>query len=109
MRAKSTIQIGALSLVLFLSLAGAESAQAQSRSLQHTVSVRVPSVVRILPGPVAVGPTGLPVFRVVTNDPSLRRRLEEGSEGGLVAERLVAYAGRGSESTADFRYTVVAP
>ena len=109
MRTKSKIQVGALCSILLLSLAGVGSVQAQSRSLQHTVSVRVPRVVRIVPDPVAVGPTGLPVLRVVTNDPAVRRRFAEGSEGGLVAEALVAEPGRDRESTADFRFTLAAP
>lgn len=109
MRAKSKIQIGVLSSVLYLLLAAPEAAQAQGRQLSHTVSVQVPTIVRMVPDPVAVGPNGLPIYRVVTNDPVLRRRLEQGAEGGLVAEALVAAPGRNTGSTGDFRFTVVAP
>ncbi len=109
MRTKWTIQLSTLISFLVLALASTEAAQAQSRPLQHTVSARVPSVVRILPDLVAVGPTGIPVFRVVTNDPALRRRLEQGPEGGLVAEALAADFYRGADSPAAFRVTVVSP
>jgi hypothetical protein len=109
MRAKSTIQIGVTSSIVSLLLAAPGAVQAQGRHLNHTVSVQVPTIVRMVPDPVAVGPNGLPIYRVVTNDPVLRRRLERGAEGGLVAEALVAAPGRSAESKGDFRFTVVAP
>lgn len=109
MRQKQKIHLVTLSAVLFLALAGAGSAQAQARHLQHTVSVRVPSVVKIIPDPIAVGPTGLPVFRVITNDPVLRRRLEQGADGGLVAEALAADSVDEAGTSSDFRFTVVTP
>jgi hypothetical protein len=109
MRAKSTIQIGVTSSIVSLLLAAPGAAQAQGRQLSHTVSVQVPTIVRMVPDPVAVGPNGLPIYRVVTNDPVLRRRLQQGAEGGLVAEAMVAATGRSAGSTGDFRFTVVAP
>jgi hypothetical protein len=108
MRAKSLIQAGLLSSIL-VSIAGVGSVQAQVRPSTQTVSIQVPSVVKIVADPTAVGPTGLPRFRVVTNDPAIRRRLEQGAEGGLVAEALVAELSGGRESAADYRFTVVAP
>jgi hypothetical protein len=109
MGTKSKIQVGVLSSILLLSFAGADVAQAQGRQSSHTVSVRVPSVVKIVADPVALGPTGLPVLRVVTNDPTIRRRFERGAEGGMVAEALTATPGHEGGPMADYRFTAVAP
>jgi hypothetical protein len=109
MRAKSKIQISALTLILSLSLAGTGMLQAQTRPSGQMVAVRVPSVVKIVSDSAAVSPTGLPVFRVVTNDPALRRRMEAGAEAGVIAEAMAAGLTRGGESSADFRFTVVSP